>query len=445
MAKHISCDTTILLDPKTAPNEIDRVLNTMLYESRPVYIGVPVDVSHLEVDALGLKTPLKTILPPNDTTEENELVSQLRTLLEQKRNPIIIVDGNAIRGGVVNESRELAELTGLPCFTTCMGKGGPDESTPNFGGVYQGAGSYPDVAKAVEASDAVFWIGNVQTDFNTGEFTENVAEDITIDFQRFIVKVGKTQHNLKMLYVLRALVQSIKEKPLARSASKLTWEAYPENDPKPEAALTQDYLWPTLGKFFRPGDFIIGETGTSAFGLTAAILPKGATMYNQTVFGSIGYATGAALGALKAIREMGNIKRLILCTGEGSLHLTVQAFADFLKLELNPIIFVLNNDGYTVERLIHGRDAFYNQLPYWDYSKLAPAFGPRFPQAYHGPIDTPEKLDTLLADEGFAKADHFQLVELKLGYLDAPLSLRLAASAVEEFNKRKAGDGSMGV
>jgi pyruvate decarboxylase len=80
-------------------------------------------------------------------------------------------------------------------------------------------------------------------------------------------------------------------------------------------------------------------------------------MYNQTVFGSIGYATGAAVGAFKAIRENNNYKRCILVTGEGSLHLTVQAFADMLKLGLNPIVFVLNNDGYTVERLIHGKNA----------------------------------------------------------------------------------------
>jgi pyruvate decarboxylase len=86
-------------------------------------------------------------------------------------------------------------------------------------------------------------------------------------------------------------------------------------------------------------------------------------MYNQTVYGSIGYATGAALGAFKALREndpgTGQTKpknRCILVTGEGSLHLTVQAFANFLKLGLN-------NNGYTVERLIHGRDAAYNKLP----------------------------------------------------------------------------------
>lgn len=113
----------------------------------------------------------------------------------------------------------------------------------------------------------------------------------------------------------------------------------------------------TLGKFFKPGDFIIGETGTSAFGLGCSKLPSGASMFNQTIFGSIGYATGAALGAFKAIRETCQFKRCILVTGEGSLHLTVQAFADLLKLGLNPIVFVLNNDGYTVERLIHGKDA----------------------------------------------------------------------------------------
>jgi TPP-dependent 2-oxoacid decarboxylase len=86
-------------------------------------------------------------------------------------------------------------------------------------------------------------------------------------------------------------------------------------------------------------------------------------MYNQTVYGSIGYATGAAVGAFKAIQETGQYKRCILVTGEGSLHMTVQAFADLLKLGLNPIVFVLNNNGYTIERLIYGRDASYNKVP----------------------------------------------------------------------------------
>ena len=47
MVKHISVDTTILLNPQTAPVEIDRCLTTMMQQSRPVYIGVPVDMSQL--------------------------------------------------------------------------------------------------------------------------------------------------------------------------------------------------------------------------------------------------------------------------------------------------------------------------------------------------------------------------------------------------------------
>lgn len=44
-------------------------------------------------------------------------------------------------------------------------------------------------------------------------------------------------------------------------------------------------------------------------------------MYNQTVFGSIGYATAAALGTYITGREDGPIKRNILVTGEGSLQI----------------------------------------------------------------------------------------------------------------------------
>ena len=59
-------------------------------------------------------------------------------------------------------------------------------------------------------------------------------------------------------------------------------------------------------------------------------------MYNQTIFGSIGFASGAAVGTFVAGKEDGSIKRNILVTGEGSLQLTVQAFSDMLRHEVNP-------------------------------------------------------------------------------------------------------------
>lgn len=121
--------------------------------------------------------------------------------------------------------------------------------------------------------------------------------------------------NASMKYTLAALVESLKKTPLSKTAQAVDWDPYPL---KPEASgpLTQDFLWHALGTFFPPGDLIIGETGTSAFGLGASKLPEDTFMYNQTIFETIGYATGTALGSFMAAQETGKFKRRILVTGE---------------------------------------------------------------------------------------------------------------------------------
>lgn len=84
---------------------------------------------------------------------------------------------------------------------------------------------------------------------------------------------------------------------------------------------------------------IIGETGTSDFGLCDTKLPGGVMMFNQTVYGSIGYATGAIVGVGQAIKESeGKWKRPIIVTEEGFIHLTIQALADMLRWNLKPIM-----------------------------------------------------------------------------------------------------------
>jgi pyruvate decarboxylase len=117
-------------------------------------------MSHMMCDATGLKTPLRTELPPNNPDLEAMVVDELRNLLEQKSRPIMIVDGNAVRNNVIKECSKLSTLTGLPTFTTAMGKGNVEEKMANFGGVYSGAGSYKPVQDFVETADAVFWVGN---------------------------------------------------------------------------------------------------------------------------------------------------------------------------------------------------------------------------------------------------------------------------------------------
>ena len=103
-----------------------------------------------------------------------------------------------------------------------------------------------------------------------------------------------------------------------------------------------------------------------------AQLPKGAVFHNQSLWGSIGWATPAAFGAALAAPE----RRTILITGEGSHQLTAQEVSQFHRFGLKPIIFLPNNDGYLIERLLcKDPDIYYNDLAKWHYHKLPEAMG----------------------------------------------------------------------
>ena len=87
----------------------------------------------------------------------------------------------------------------------------------------------------------------------------------------------------------------------------------------------------------------IAETGTSSFGILDAKLPNNITHLAQVLWGSIGWAGGAIIGASYAAREQK--KRAILFTGEGSYQETIQDLSTIIRLGLTPVLFVLNNSG----------------------------------------------------------------------------------------------------
>jgi indolepyruvate decarboxylase len=107
-------------------------------------------------------------------------------------------------------------------------------------------------------------------------------------------------------------------------------------------------------------------------GLGFALMPKGATFHNQTLWGSIGWATPAAVGAAAAAPD----RRVVLVTGEGSHQLTAQEVGLFGRLGLKPLIFVLNNNGYLIERLLcKDPEIAYNDVAQWRYAELPHALG----------------------------------------------------------------------
>ena len=95
-------------------------------------------------------------------------------------------------------------------------------------------------------------------------------------------------------------------------------------------------------------------------------------LHNQTLWGAIGWATPAAFGAALAAPD----RRTVLVTGEGSHQLTAQEVSQFHRCGLKPIIFVLNNNGYLIERLLcKNPNNYYNDLAQWNCHVLPQALG----------------------------------------------------------------------
>ncbi len=184
-------------------------------------------------------------------------------------------------------------------------------------------------------------------------------------------------------------------------------------------AITAAALYPRWEQFLRPNDIVIGETGTASMGLGFARMPRGASFHNQTLWGSIGWATPASFGAAAAAPD----RRVVLFTGDGSHQLTVQEISQFCRLNLKPVIFVLNNNGYLIERLLcKDPNIAYNDIAQWKYSELPRALG--CDDWYTARVTTCGEFDAALAKASSATTGVY--IEVVTGAYEAsPLAVKL--------------------
>jgi pyruvate decarboxylase len=138
----------------------------------------------------------------------------------------------------------------------------------------------------------------------------------------------------------------------------------------------------------------VTETGTSYLGVWDTQFKSGMTAISQTLWSSIGYALPAAKGA-------GSKQRVILFEGDGSFQLTAQAVSDMVRHKLDLIVFLLNNDGYTIERWVHGMEAGYNDINGWNYTDIPRAMGGDGSSVKAFKVETKTEIEALWMDPEF--------------------------------------------
>ncbi|TQN69123.1 Pyruvate decarboxylase, partial [Colletotrichum shisoi] len=327
--------------------------------------------------------------------------SQISTLHAAKK-PIMHIDACAIRYRVLPEVHALLDKTKIPVFVTPMGKGAVNETHPNYGGVYAGTASQPDVAERVESSDLILSVGGLKGDFNTAGFSYRTSQLNTIDFHSTQTRVRYSESpGITMRGVLRKVIARLDPGQLTITASMGVIKRVPSPNSDPSQTITQTYLWPRVGNYLRENDIVVTETGTANFGIWDTRFPAGVTALSQVLWGSIGWSVGAAQGAALAAKDIGQdrnpfslwMRWLVPADGPGGHH------DDSPRLEHNN----------------------------WQYKELATVFGGTDKTVKKFIVKTKDELERILIDNDFNNPTTLQFVELYLPKEDAPSALIITA------------------
>ncbi|EGZ4473920.1 alpha-keto acid decarboxylase family protein [Salmonella enterica subsp. enterica serovar Poona] len=420
MSQAISVASAIL-DEQNACFEIDRVLGEMLAARRPGYIMLPADVAK------------KTAIPPTEALAlpvheaqsgvETAFRYHARQCLMNSRRIALLADFLAGRFGLRPLLQRWMAETPIAHATLLMGKGLFDEQHPNFVGTYSAGASSKEVRQAIEDADRVICVGTRFVDTLTAGFTQQLPAERTLEIQPYASRIGETWFNLPMAQAVSTLRELCLEcafaPPPTRSAGQ------PVRIDKGE--LTQESFWQTLQQYLKPGDIILVDQGTAAFGAAALSLPDGAEVVVQPLWGSIGYSLPAAFGAQTACPD----RRVILIIGDGAAQLTIQEMGSMLRDGQAPVILLLNNDGYTVERAIHGAAQRYNDIASWNWTQIPPALNAA-QQAECWRVTQAIQLAEVL--ERLARPQRLSFIEVMLPKADLPELLRTVTRALEARN-----------
>jgi indolepyruvate decarboxylase len=402
-----------------AAAEIDRVICTALRERRPGYLVVPVDVGASPIAPP--VTPLRFSEPPFSEKALDAFVARVREMLGRAGSAVVLADFLADRFDVKPQLRRLLQAGRFPHTTLSMGKGLLDETDPDFFGTFAGRASAPQVRDCVVNADVIIAVGVRFTDTAMAGSSQDIADQRLIDVQPFAARIAEESFApLPMARALDGLIAVVEElgRTWQRAAGKVQQRAT-----RSDGRLSQVELWSQIEQFLRPNDIVVAEQGTAFFGAALMRLPKGVQFIGQPLWASIGYSLPAAYGAQIAAPQ----RRVVLLIGDGAAQLTAQEIGSMLRDGVKPVIVLINNDGYTIERVIHGATQRYNDIAPWHWSLLLQAMGAAT-RSLTLRADSTETLEIALMSA--AKADCLVFLEAQLPKMDVPVLLATLAEAI---------------
>ncbi len=402
------------LTVENAASEIDRVIRVTLKKHRPGYLLLSPDVARQPI----YPPSTKLVDSAENITSEAALADfkkALKAFLPNKTTTLM-ADLMVHRLGLQDRLKALIADTEIPYTTLSWGKTLLDEQSDRWAGTYAGVASRPVVKDAVENCECLIKIGVQYTDTTTAGFSQDIDEKTVVDlhYERATIS-GQNFAPIALEDALQALHEvmtsgiNIVPKPFCREIKPH------EQRGTDEEAIRQDDLWHVIADHLDHNNLVFADQGTAYFGISDVRLPEGVTCYGQPMWGSIGYTLPASLGAAIASPD----KRSVLLIGDGSALLTIQEIAMMIQERINPVIVLVNNDGYTVERAIHGENQHYNDIPKCNWQLMPQAFGANEQNSLVLKVETMGELKSALKTAA-ATTDKMVFLEVVTDKYDIP-------------------------
>jgi indolepyruvate decarboxylase len=404
---NVTVAAVTISNPSQAAAQIDGAIAACLRYKRPVYIEVPADIVHQPC------MPLVSVdipeIPTSDPHALKEAVEEAVSLLSVAERPVIFAGIEFHRFNIESKLSRLLEQSGYPIATTILGKSIISEMHPQFIGNYAGALSRDYVRQRVEEADCILCLGALMSDMNLGGFTAHLDETKLINANSDKVKIKYHHYSPVCLGdFVDGLTAKLQHKPyesldIKPAASLLSATFTPEPDRK----ISNIRFYERMNHFLEDNSIAIAETGDALVATIDLVMHRNNDFIAQAFYTSIGYATPACLGAALAAPD----RRVVAFIGDGAFQMTCQEISTIIRYGLNPIIFLINNDGYTVERVIH--EGSYNDIQPWKYHRLAEVFGDN----WSCEVRTEGELEVAL-DKALANSGRLSFIEVHLERMD---------------------------
>ena len=369
--QELTCAAAVLRDPRTAAEEIDRVVRTMWLHQQPGYLEIHRDMvdQPIAVPRALIEWDGRLAFAKSDERKLTEAVRDTRERWNASRRPAIIFGIETYRFRLTREIVELAERLGVACMTSVLSKGAFPIDHPLHMGVHIGPLSPARIRQRVDRADLVLNLGTLLTDMNLG------SRPPLINRQRSVWAVDNRVNVSFHTYsdvTLRDFVKGLLRAPLRRHhetvryADNLPTDAIRRTAPVRVADLLRE-----VNRFLarKKRYMVVAESGDMLFAGLDVRVPGTSAYLAQGYYASMGFGVPGAIGAQIAR----GLRPLVLC-GDGAFQMTGPEIAQAPRHGCNPIVVVVNNGGWEIFRPVAERTDLL-AIPTWPYAQLARLWG----------------------------------------------------------------------